>query len=436
MVNNMKLKNKLTLIYSITSILFIIIVLVIINFVITNKFQIYIHNNQTNYINEIIEKINIERETTNFFEEIGKEASSIGLTIKIYDENMNELFHNPKGNIGQGKGGKYTETTHSLKDNLGSVVLGKKGNYIYQTQDLNYLKTINKSLIFIGLGMVLISVFVSYFVAKHISDPINQLKKQTAQISDEKYINVDSKTNTLEIKELANSINDLSMKLKEQQNIKKRLARDYAHELKTPLAALQSNIEGMIDKVIPINDEKLEVLRSEIIRINKLVDQINKIVIANDHKTLNLTTFELSELVSSIIGSYENQIKLKELVLIVELSEVVVKADRDMVAQVITNLISNSIKYTYKGFIKVKLEKLDEDIQLIVEDSGVGISQKDMPYIFDHLFRSDDSRSQEIEGFGIGLAVTKEIIEQHKGTIEVISEENKGSQFTIKFKSF
>ncbi len=432
----MKLKNKLTLIYSITSILFIIIVLIIINFVITNKFQNYIRNNQNHYINEIIEKINVERETTNSFEEIGKEASSIGITIKIYDENMNELFHTTKGNTGHGKGGKYTETTYSLKDNLGSVVLGKKGNYIYQIQDLNYLNTINKSLVFVGLGMVLISVFVSYFVAKHISDPINQLKKQTAQISDEKYINVDSKTNTLEIKELASSINDLSMKLKEQQNIKKRLARDYAHELKTPLAALQSNIEGMIDKVIPINDEKLEVLRSEIIRINKLVDQINKIVVANDHKTLHLTTFELSELVGSIIGSFENQIKTKGLTLKLELNKANIKADRDQIAQVITNLISNAIKYTNQGFIKIKLEKFDEVIQFTVEDSGVGISQDDMPYIFDHLFRTDDSRSQDIEGFGIGLAVTKEIIEQHQGTIEVISEEHKGSKFTIKLKSF
>ncbi len=435
-VNNMKLKNKLTLIYSITSIFFIIIVLIIINVIITNKFQIYIRNNQSNYINEIIEKINIERETTNSFEEIGKEASSIGITIKIYDENMNELFHTTKGNTGRGKGGKYTETTYSLKDNLGSVVLGKRGNYIYQMQDLNYLNTINKSLIFIGLGMVLISVLVSYFVAKHISDPINQLKNQTAQISNEKYINVHSKTNTFEIQELANSINDLSMKLKKQQSIKKRLARDYAHELKTPLAALQSNIEGMIDKVIPINDEKLEVLRSETIRINKLVDQINKIVIVNDNKTLNQTTFELSELVKSIIGSYETKIKSKDLKLIIELNEVIIKADRDMIAQVITNLVSNAVKYTNKGFIKIRLEKLDEIIHLTIEDSGVGISQNDIPYIFDHLFRSDESRSQKIEGFGIGLAVAKEIIEQHEGTIEVISEENKGSKFIIKLKSF
>ncbi|NLN50767.1 MAG: HAMP domain-containing histidine kinase, partial [Acholeplasmataceae bacterium] len=404
--------------------------------IITNKFQIYIRNNQSNYINEIIEKINIERETTNSFEEIGKEASSIGITIKIYDENMNELFHTTKGNTGRGKGGKYTETTYSLKDNLGSVVLGKRGNYIYQMQDLNYLNTINKSLIFIGLGMVLISVLVSYFVAKHISDPINQLKNQTAQISNEKYINVHSKTNTFEIQELANSINDLSMKLKKQQSIKKRLARDYAHELKTPLAALQSNIEGMIDKVIPINDEKLEVLRSETIRINKLVDQINKIVIVNDNKTLNQTTFELSELVKSIIGSYETKIKSKDLKLIIELNEVIIKADRDMIAQVITNLVSNAVKYTNKGFIKIRLEKLDEIIHLTIEDSGVGISQNDIPYIFDHLFRSDESRSQKIEGFGIGLAVAKEIIEQHEGTIEVISEENKGSKFIIKLKSF
>ncbi len=295
----------------------------------------------------------------------------------------------------------------------------------------------NKSMQFFmasALSALILTFLFSLWFAGRISKPLKLLTVKTQDIANGHYEEkITTKTGTAELDSLIGSVNHLSTALDSQQRLKKQMARDYAHEFRTPLAALQSNLEGIIDGVFEPSNQRIESMRQEILRLSRMVSEIDKIVeLENKSETLDKTQFDLCEVVKQGITTFGAELKEKNITVTVDTEPCMIYADRDKLSSVAVNLISNAVKYTDKnGRINIGVKSSTDTVTFSVLDNGIGISEGDISNIFEHLYRADTSRARDTGGCGIGLSVVKAIVTAHGGQILVNSEIGKGSEFIV-----
>ncbi|WP_312648312.1 sensor histidine kinase [Aminipila sp.] len=459
---NLSLKVKLTISYVLLSLFLVSSLLFASNYFLENKFQSYIANTQEKKNQDIVNLVTDEFSANGEFpsedslENIGHTALSQGLILMVNDLKNNQLFcmstldsqmcdnmlESMRSNMAKiypNFNGQYKENNYDVLKNgkkVATVTLGYYGPYFYNDEDIQFIQVLNKVFISIGILFLMIAAFLGFYMANRISMPIKKVINKTTQIEAGNYserLTLVSKTN--EINQLIHSVNILADTLEKQQISKKRMARDYAHEFRTPLAALQSNLEAMIDGILEPTPERLESCRVEILRLTRMISDIDKIVqIENDSLKLEKTKFDLVNVIHQIVSNFQPELSNQNIQIHISTKPCEIYADKDKIIQVIVNLLSNAIKYTDSGGkIQVAANKYGNKAELILSDTGVGIEEEDLPNIFDHLYRTDKSRDRNTGGSGIGLSVVKAIVDAHGGHIEVKSELYKGSQFIVTF---
>lgn len=241
------------------------------------------------------------------------------------------------------------------------------------------------------------------------------------------------------VEERTHELNKLNEKLNGVLDFKSAFMADVSHELRNPLAIIQLELEllAKAEKIDKENfKEPLEQIFIEIKRMTTLLADISLLVNSDSfsHK-LNYIDIDLNELLGSVIKSLKIQAAKKNIEIEQREShgEVKLVGDREMLEKMLSNLIRNAIKYNKdNGWVKTWIEKTDDEIILGVEDSGMGIPEKDIPHIFDRFYRASNTKTGGKSGSGLGLAISKLIAEMHQGTIEVKSKINEGSLFTVK----
>nr|WP_315024424.1 HAMP domain-containing sensor histidine kinase [uncultured Aminipila sp.] len=457
---NLSLKVKLTISYVLLSLFLVSSLLFVSNYFLENKFQSYIANTQEKKNHDIVNLVadefsaNGEFPSEDSLENIGHTALSQGLILMVNDLKNNQLFcmstldsqmcdnmlESMRSNMAKiypNFNGQYKENNYDVLKNgkkVATVTLGYYGPYFYNDEDIQFIQVLNKVFISIGILFLMIAAFLGFYMANRISMPIKKVINKTIQIEAGNYserLTLVSKTN--EINQLIHSVNILADTLEKQQISKKRMARDYAHEFRTPLAALQSNLEAIIDGILNPTPERLESCREEILRLTRMISDIDKIVqIENDSLKLERTKFDLLNVIHQIVLNFQPELSNQNIQMDISTKPCEIYADKDKIIQVIINLLSNAIKYTDTGGeIQVTASKYGNNAELIISDTGVGIEEEDLPNIFDHLYRTDKSRDRNTGGSGIGLSVVKAIVDAHGGHIEVKSELYKGSQFIV-----
>ena len=217
----------------------------------------------------------------------------------------------------------------------------------------------------------------------------------------------------------------------------KRFIADASHELKTPLTALRTTIEvGLRDKKLSLKNaktllnENLESLES----IQNLLSNLLHLAIFETNNKVTISEFDLSKTIKSEVKKFSPLAKEKDIKIIHKILKfITIKSDEDKIRKLLSILIDNAIKYTKKGDITISASHLRRSVIIKVKDTGIGISKKDLPHIFDRFYRADSSRSKlEADGYGLGLCLANRIVKELKGKISVVSEPNKGSTFTIK----
>jgi signal transduction histidine kinase len=279
------------------------------------------------------------------------------------------------------------------------------------------------------------ALLLGAIMSKRISRPISKAIQAASEISKGNFKQrIEEKSSTKEINQLTDTVNGLADSLEKQKNLRKTMAADVSHELRTPLASLQSSLEAMIDGIWQPSNERLESCHEEILRINRLVGDLEKLEKTEaENAVLNISEFDISDLTAHIIHNFETDFYKKGVTLNFTGEAVLVSADRDKISQVIINLVSNALKYTTEdGRVDVKIEGTERSVEIIVTDNGNGIPQEDLPNIFERFYRADKSRNRLTGGSGLGLTITKAVVEAHKGKISVSSELNKGTIFTVK----
>jgi signal transduction histidine kinase len=212
------------------------------------------------------------------------------------------------------------------------------------------------------------------------------------------------------------------------ERLRKNMVADIAHELRTPLTNLRGYLEGLSDSVIPPSPDTFRMLEQEVLRLVHLVEDLQQLARADAAKAfLDRKELSLHELLRQIMDLYRPNFQEKDIEVRwrLEPGSDTVTADRDKLLQAIRNLADNAWKYTpSKGDVTISALRCPEGVKIIFANSGAVVSEKDVPFLFERFFRADRSRSRDAGGAGIGLAIVKELIEAHGGTVGADSDES------------
>jgi signal transduction histidine kinase len=333
--------------------------------------------------------------------------------------------------------GSFITQEYALQQNsqkVGSLEIRYYGPYFLSESDFHFLDSLNLILALIGVLALLCSVIAGGLLAKRISRPVIKTAQIAAQIADGNYkIRFNGQIKTRELDELVEAVNHMAASLDNQENLRKRLTTDVAHELRTPLTAIASHLEAMIEGIWEITPQRIQSCYEEIGRISGLVTDLEQLAkVENENLRLVKADMDLLELAKTVAVNFESESEKKRLTVLIDGTESHVSADKDRMNQVLANLLSNAIKFTLEnGEIHVTVKDTAQSGILIMEDNGVGIPEKDLPFIFERFYRTDKSRNRSTGGAGIGLAIAKSIVTAHGGTITAESEGGKGSRFTV-----
>lgn len=309
--------------------------------------------------------------------------------------------------------------------------------HMFGAPEEQFLAAVNQSLWIAGVLVILIAGLMSLIFARRMTSPIQHMTRAAKQISagklDER-IPVETRD---EIGELAASFNQMAESLEKNRQMNRQLLAGIAHELKTPLTIIQGNLEAILDGVQDATPEKIAALHTETALLNRLVNDLRDLTLAEAGQLrLSVEPVKLRPLIAKIVEMLQPMLHDKSINLTVKVpaSLPVVTADPDRVTQVFYNLLSNAIRYTPEhGQIDIiaSTSKDKNFAEITVKDNGEGIPSDDLPLIFNHFYRVDEARARKTGGTGVGLAITKLLVEAHSGTITATSKLGEGSSFTF-----
>jgi len=287
----------------------------------------------------------------------------------------------------------------------------------------------SKSTLLAMLVGTVTSASLSYWVAKRIMRPIARMERVTRQFAaGHLHERVDA-SEIPELAQLGNSFNRLASSLENVETRRRELIGDLTHELRTPLTIVRGYLEQAINQQSQPSLEICELLVKETRRLERLVNDMQELSKAEaGHLSLNLRPVELYPLLKFQVERFSSQLMDDtELKLMIPAHLPLVFADSDRIEQILVNLIGNAIRHTAQGQITLRAWLGLHHVWIAVEDTGSGIATADLPYVFDRFWRSAASRSSK--GTGIGLAITKRLVELQGGIIEVESQLECGSIF-------
>ena len=222
--------------------------------------------------------------------------------------------------------------------------------------------------------------------------------------------------------------------MKRLEEMKKDFVVNISHELRTPLTAIKGFLETLEESIDEKNRQYVDILSRHTERLTNIVKDLLLLSSLEERRLgLEPEKVNLEELLNNILSIYKHAIKEKNLRLIIDVEKDIpdIKADPFKLEQMFINLIENAIKYTEEGEIKISLKREGKKIRIDIKDTGIGISQKHLPRIFERFYTVDKSRSRKLGGTGLGLSIVKHIVLLHNGTIDVKSTPGKGTIFSI-----
>ncbi|MCW6086421.1 MULTISPECIES: sensor histidine kinase [Clostridium] len=445
------IRKRLSILFVICSVAGILLVTLFVNATINKKFDAYMVDVQdkryeriVSYFEEVYKTQG--KWTKNSGVELMHEAHMGNYCLTLLDINKKIIWGmNPNdirlNTMPVKDRGVYNTKTFEIKSEgkvVGYVDIGQYSSLLLSEEDISFKTSINKSIVVSGFLTLVIIITISLYFSKQFSIPIKEVANLSVNLSKGDFDAKSSvESNIEELENLRESVNILAEKLKYQDSLRRRLVSDISHEIRTPLNVLQNNLEAMIDGVFPVTAERLNYLNEEVVRFGRLLNNLNVLKeFESESIKLNFEKIFLDELIPDICNDFyaiaENKnIKLQYHIEIYE--DYSITGDRDRLKQVFINLLSNAFKFTEDGGkVLIKLYASDKNIVVEVKDNGVGIKKKDLPFIFERLYRGDKSR-QQFEGNGIGLTIVKNILQLHYASIDLESEEGEGATFKIYF---
>ena len=290
---------------------------------------------------------------------------------------------------------------------------------------------LTNSLISIGIVLVF-AILLGFFISKKISKDLIQTAALSQDVELGNQMNF-SISNIKEIRVIQQRLEALGTQLKLKNKSRKSLVDEIVHQSRTPLTILKNHLEGFEDDIIKMNPEEIKICKEQIENLTSIIEDLPQIIDAEKGAgEIKVEAFDLHQLLQQIISGLKVQFDKKKISLkILSSQQTVITTDRYKLSQAIYNILTNAYKYTDPhGKVSVSYENDHDDLLIVIEDNGIGISPEDQEKIFDAYYRSRDAMNTT--GEGIGLFVVKENLEKIQGTIAVESEIGSGSKFIIR----
>lgn len=388
-----------------------------------------------------------------------------GYAITVYDENGDVIF----GEVAGFMGDMNAELSQDIQRSVymhDMVLVNERYNeaiYVFNPLmnadfELGFIRvsqlketiyapiTTIRWIIYTGMFIsIVIILLVSWIFARYLSKPILQLKDAAQKVADGKREKVELTDRSDEFADLARSINYMAERLREDNERLSKINEkqsqffaDITHEIRNPLHTIMASMELL--QVGGMDDEKkqkyIQNARTQAERISSLFkDLLTLQRYDSDENFIQQQWFDLQRVTSRIEALYEEEANRKSLKLNIQKTPCRVLADASKIEQVLENLISNAVKFTSDGEVGLRYSVKDKKVDIVVYDTGIGISSDNIPQLFDRFYRTDKARSRDKGGTGLGLAVVKSILDAHGSDIQVDSVPNKETRFSFELSS-
>ena len=309
--------------------------------------------------------------------------------------------------------------------------------YIYVQKDTSGQKSAIANSAILILGCVFLTGSIVFLViADIIVKPLTRLTNAIKELSNGNYnVRVDN-VGQDEISKLNQGFNQMARQLAKQDETRQKFISDISHEFHTPLTSIQGFANIFKEEDLP---KEQRVKYANIIlynskRLSSLAKNMLQLTLLDREEIeLELTNYSLVEQMNRVISTQENQAMEKNIEIVFEMpkKEIFIEGDEQRLEQVWTNIISNAIKYTNEGgLITITMKKNSKDIEVSIEDTGIGMSKEVVSHIFERFYREDKARN--VEGNGLGLAIVKSIVDLHHGKIDILSQVDVGTNFIVR----
>jgi signal transduction histidine kinase len=275
---------------------------------------------------------------------------------------------------------------------------------------------------------------LSYILSKRIMQPLLQMQRITAKFAAGEMTARMPTSDIPELSRFADSFNRMAFALEDVEQRRRDLVSDLTHELRTPLTIVEGYLEGLTDGSIDATPAIYQRLSGETQRLKRLVNDLQELSKAEaGYLPIDAKKFDLRSLLQKLVDRFSDQLIDSEKSLKLELATDLPRAygDPERTEQILINLIGNALNYTEVGSVIISGEVIQGMLWVSVKDTGIGIAEEDLTHVFDRFWRSDRSRNRKSGGTGIGLAISKRLVEMQQGKIHVESVVNQGSTFSF-----
>ena len=318
---------------------------------------------------------------------------------------------------------------------IGSVHIWVYGSDTLMRQpDQEFRNNSYQAMLLASVVAMILASCIGYLFARNLVAPINCMTKTARAIKEGDLSARTDLHGEDEIARLGETFDAMAESVEKDRELERRLTTDVAHELRTPLMAIQATVEAMVDGVYEADEERLVTVNSEVQRLSRLVDALLKLSrLESRSQPMKEDIVDVGELIEGIVSTHEMFVSDSGLTLDYHAEDnVLVVGDPDMIRQATANLISNAVRYTPEGgHIDVTVRRGDIMASIAVKDTGIGLTREEAKMVFSRFWRADAGRTRESGGLGVGLAVVKEIVDRHGGWVQVEGEKGEGACFTI-----
>ena len=362
--------------------------------------------------------------------------------IQVADENGLVVYDSANQ---QNVGSKWTTDSFALADEIrvGNQTVGylliKGGMMFSRADESRLMQRLNRAAIVaaaIGGGLGLLA---AVFLSISLGRPIQELTQAARQI---RAGNLSQRVKVHkgdEIGLLAETFNQMAEALEKAEQTRRTMTADIAHELRNPLAVQRAHLEALIDGVYPLSGASLQTILEQNQLLTRLVEDLRTLALAESGQlSLEKTVVGVQELITRISATFQAQATERQICLSLPdwskdgIAFLEVSGDPMRLEQILGNLLSNALRYTPTGGeIKISVEDAGEQVKIMVMDSGPGIPEADLPYIFERFYRADRSRSRAEGGSGLGLTIARNLAVAHGGWLEAANSPQGGAVFTL-----
>ena len=300
----------------------------------------------------------------------------------------------------------------------------------------NFVAGINEVMAVAAAAAFVVAVLLSVFTAQRIVGPLRAVTTASRRIAGGDYRQRVPVPGDDELGELARSFNQMAGTIEQTEARRVALIGDVAHELRTPLAGIRSTMEGLVDGVLPAEAGTFVGVQREVTRLQRLVQDLEELSRAEAGQIrLDLQPTDLAALLRTVVDRLRPQFDDKGVRLDAALpaSLAPVRGDAARLTQVFVNLLGNALQYTPAGgTVRVEAAVAGRGVRAAISDTGIGIAAENLPHLFERFYRVDRSRARASGGSGIGLTISRYLVEAHGGRIEAASPGvGRGSTFSV-----